>query len=78
LIASAAERAGCSQSAGFSVHDGRNKHTKVESAALAEVFGERLQDGAQDAFAAPLLKSAMAGLVRRKPLRKILPPSSTS
>jgi len=38
--------------------------TEVEFAALAEVFGERIQDIAQDAFAAPLLESAMAGLVR--------------
>jgi hypothetical protein len=36
---------------------------EVEFATRPEVFGERLQDGAQDAFAHPLLEPAMAGLV---------------
>jgi hypothetical protein len=46
---------------------------EVESAAAAEVFGQRLQHAAHDARADPLLEAAMTGLIGRVAFRQIRP-----
>jgi hypothetical protein len=46
---------------------------EIELAALFEIFGERAEDAFERAVAHPVLKSAMAGLIRRIPRGHVLP-----
>jgi hypothetical protein len=47
--------------------------TQIDLPAVAEIFGEALQEPIESAAALPLLKAAVAGLVRRVALRQIRP-----
>ena len=51
--------------------------TEVKFTSLAEIFGERLRHTAQDTFSNPLLESAVACLVWRKPFGQIFPAGAT-
>ncbi len=46
---------------------------QVELAASFEILGERMQHAFERAVADPVLKSAMAGLIRRISRRQVLP-----
>ncbi len=46
---------------------------QVELAAPLEILGERMQNALECALAHPILKSAMAGLIRRIPRRHVFP-----
>lgn len=47
--------------------------TEINLAAVAEVFGQALQQPIEPATALPLLKAAMTGLIGRVPRRQIAP-----
>jgi hypothetical protein len=47
--------------------------TKINFAAIAQIFRQALQEPIEPAAALPLLKSAMAGLIRRIASRQVVP-----